>query len=125
MVINLTVKYGMSPDRLSATLSALADPTRRGILARLATGEATVSELAEPYDMSMAAISKHLKVLEQAGLISRSREAQWRPCKLEAAPLKDVDAFLDNYRRFYEESLDRLDDYLQTLQKGNPDGDRH
>lgn len=115
----------MSPDRLSATLSALADPTRRGILARLATGEATVSELAEPYDMSMAAISKHLKVLEQAGLISRSREAQWRPCKLEAAPLKDVDAFLDNYRRFYEESLDRLDDYLQTLQKGNPDGDRH
>lgn len=84
-----------------------------------------MSELAEPYDMSMAAISKHLKVLEQAGLISRSREAQWRPCKLEAAPLKDVDAFLDNYRRFYEQSLDRLDDYLQTLQKGNPDGDHH
>lgn len=115
----------MSSDRLSATLSALADPTRRGILARLASGEATVSELAEPYDMSMAAISKHLKVLEQAGLISRGRQAQWRPCKLEAGPLKDVDAFLGNYRRFYEESLDRLDDYLQTLQKGNPDGDRH
>lgn len=115
----------MSTDRLSATLSALADPTRRGILARLATGEATVSELAEPYDMSMAAVSKHLKVLEQAGLISRGREAQWRPCRLEAGPLRDVDAFLDNYRRFYEESLDRLEDYLQTLQKGNPDGDRH
>jgi DNA-binding transcriptional ArsR family regulator len=115
----------MSADRLSATLSALADPTRRGILARLASGEATVSELAEPYDMSMAAVSKHLKVLEQAGLISRGREAQWRPCKLEAEPLKDVDAFLSNYRRFYEESLDRLDDYLQALQKGNPDGGRH
>jgi len=113
----------MSTDRLSATLSALADPTRRGILARLAGGEATVSELAEPYDMSMAAISKHLKVLEQAGLISRGREAQWRPCRLEAGPLKDVDAFLDNYRRFYEESLDRLEDYLQTLQKGDPDAE--
>ena len=115
----------MSSDRLSATLSALADPTRRGILARLASGEATVTELAEPYDMSMAAVSKHLKVLEQAGLISRGREAQWRPCKLEAGPLRDVDAFLQNYRRFYEESLDRLEDYLQTLQKGNPDGNRH
>lgn len=115
----------MPTDRLSATLSALADPTRRGILARLAAGEATVTELAEPYDMSLAAISKHLKVLEQAGLISRGREAQWRPCRLEAGPLKDVDAFLDNYRRFYEESLDRLDDYLQTLQKGDPDGGRH
>jgi DNA-binding transcriptional ArsR family regulator len=115
----------MSTDRLSATLSALADPTRRGILARLAGGEATVSELAEPYDMSMAAVSKHLKVLEQAGLISRGREAQWRPCRLEAGPLRDVDAFLQNYRRFYEESLDRLEDYLQTLQKGNPDGERH
>lgn len=115
----------MSTDRLSATLSALADPTRRGILARLAAGEATVTELAEPYDMSLAAISKHLKVLEQAGLISRGREAQWRPCRLEAGPLKDVDAFLDNYRRFYEESLDRLDDYLQALQKGDPDGGRH
>jgi len=113
----------MSADRLSATLSALADPTRRGILARLASGEATVSELAEPYDMSMAAISKHLKVLEQAGLISRGREAQWRPCKLEAEPLRDVDAFLQNYRRFYEESLDRLDHYLQTLQKGDPDAE--
>lgn len=115
----------MATDRLSATLSALADPTRRGILARLAAGEATVSELAEPYDMSMAAISKHLKVLEQAGLISRGREAQWRPCRLEAGPLRDVDAFLQNYRRFYEESLDRLGDYLAALQKGNPDGDRH
>ena len=115
----------MSTDRLSATLSALADPTRRGLLARLALGEATVTELAEPYDMSLAAVSKHLKVLEKAGLISRGREAQWRPCKLEAQPLKDVDAFLDNYRRFYEESLDRLEDYLAALQKGDPDGDRH
>ncbi len=119
------VKYEMPTDSLSATLSALADPTRRGILARLATGEATVSALAEPYDMSLAAISKHLKVLEQAGLISRGREAQWRPCRLEAGPLRDVDAFLANYRRFYEESLDRLEDYLTALQRGNPDGERH
>ena len=115
----------MPADPLSVTLSALADPTRRGILARLATGEATVSELAEPYDMSMAAISKHLKVLEGAGLISRGREAQWRPCRLEAGPLRDIDAYLENYRRFYEESLDRLEDYLQVLQKGDPDGEKH
>ena len=112
-------------DRLSLTLSALADPTRRGILARLATGEATVSELAEPYDMSMAAVSKHLKVLEKAGLISRGKEAQWRPCKLEAGPLRDVAAFLENYRQFWEQSLDRLDDYLQALQKGDPGGPRN
>lgn len=112
----------MSTDRLSATLSALADPTRRGILARLATGEANVSELAAPYDMSMAAVSKHLKVLEKAGLISRGREAQWRPCKLEAAPMQEVSDWVGNYRRFWEESLDRLGDYLETLQKGNPDG---
>ena len=115
----------MPADPLSVTLSALADPTRRGILARLATGEATVSELAEPYDMSMAAISKHLKVLEGAGLISRGREAQWRPCRLEAGPLRDIDAYLENYRRFYEESLDRLEDYLQVLQQGDPDGEKH
>ena len=103
-------------DHLSTTLSALADPTRRGILARLALGEATVSELAEPYDMSMAAVSKHLKVLENAGLISRGKEAQWRPCKLEAGPLKDVASVLENYRQFWEESFDRLDEYLKVLQ---------
>ena len=112
----------MSTDRLSVTLSALADPTRRGILARLATGEANVSELAAPYDMSMAAVSKHLKVLEKAGLISRGKAAQWRPCRLEAAPMQEVSDWVGNYRRFWEESLDRLGDYLEALQKGNPDG---
>ena len=108
-------------DRLSITFSALADPTRRGILARLALGEATVSELAEPYDMSMAAVSKHLKVLEGAGLISRGKQSQWRPCKLEAGPLQDVATFVEFYRRFWEESLDKLDDYLKELQKADPD----
>lgn len=112
----------MTTDRLSATLSALADPTRRGILARLATGEANVSELAAPYDMSMAAVSKHLKVLEKAGLISRGKEAQWRPCRLEAAPMLEVSDWVGNYRRFWEESLDRLGAYLKVLQKGDPDG---
>lgn len=112
-------------DHLSTTLSALADPTRRGILARLALGEATVSELAEPYDMSMAAVSKHLKVLEKAGLISRGKEAQWRPCKLEAAPMAEVADWVENYRRFWEESLDRLGDYLAELQKGDPGGSRN
>ena len=112
-------------DRLSLTLSALADPTRRGILARLALGEATVSELAEPYDMSMAAVSKHLKVLEKAGLISRGKEAQWRPCRLEAAPMAEVADWVENYRRFWEESLDRLGDYLAELQKGDPGGSRN
>ncbi len=106
----------MSADRLSTTLSALADPTRRAILARLALGETTVTELAEPFDMSMPAISKHLKVLEGAGLIARGRAAQWRPCRLEAAPLKGVDDWLDDYRRFWEQSFDRLDAYLQTVQ---------
>ena len=101
------------------TLSALADPTRRAILARLAMGEASVNELAEPFAMSLPAVSKHLKVLEKAGLISRGREAQWRPCKLEAGPLKDLNAWLDNYRQFWEESFDRLDLYLQKLQKGD------
>lgn len=108
----------MSPDRLSTTFSALADPTRRAILARLATGEATVTELAEPFEMSLPAVSRHLKVLERAGLIARGREAQWRPCRLEAAPLKDVDDWLTRYRRFWEESFDRLDEYLKTLQAG-------
>jgi DNA-binding transcriptional ArsR family regulator len=109
----------MTQDRLSATLSALADPTRRAILARLASGEASVNELAEPFAMSLPAVSKHLKVLEKAGLISRGREAQWRPCKLEAGPLKDLNAWLENYRQFWEESFDRLDLYLQKLQKGD------
>lgn len=115
----------MSPDKLSMTLSALADPTRRGILARLASGEASVTELAEPYDMSLAAVSKHLKVLEHAGLISRGKEAQWRPCRLEAGPLRDVDGWLSNYRQFWEESLDQLEVYLAQLQKGDPDGSRN
>ncbi len=112
----------MQADKLSATLSALADPTRRGILARLATGEATVKELAEPYDMSLAAVSKHLKVLEGAGLISRGRDAQYRPCRLQPGPLREVDDWLENYRRFWEESLDQLEVYLAELQKGDPDG---
>jgi DNA-binding transcriptional ArsR family regulator len=102
-------------DSLSATLFALADPTRRGILARLANGDATVSELAEPYDMSLAAVSKHLKVLEGAGLISRGREAQWRPCRLETRPLRQVSEWLDDYRRFWERSLDSLGEYLKTM----------
>lgn len=111
----------MPEDRLSMTLSALADPTRRAILARLALGEASVGELAKPFEMSLPAVSKHLKVLERAGLISRGREAQWRPCRLEAAPLKDVNSWLDSYRRFWEEKFERLDAYLQELQKADPD----
>lgn len=107
----------MSPDRLNATFAALADPTRRAILARLATGETSVKELAEPFAMSLPAISKHLKVLEGAGLIARGREAQWRPCRLEAGPLKDASDWLAEYQRFWEQSLDRLDDYLQEVQK--------
>jgi DNA-binding transcriptional ArsR family regulator len=99
----------MTEDRLSTTLSALADPTRRAILARLSLGEASVGELAEPFEMSLPAVSKHLKVLERAGLISRGREAQWRPCRLEAAPLRDINSWLDSYRRFWEEKFDRLD----------------
>jgi DNA-binding transcriptional ArsR family regulator len=103
-------------DRLSTTLAALADPTRRAILARLALGETSVTELAAPFEMSLPAVSKHLKVLERAGLIARGREAQWRPCRLQAAALKDVDDWLERYRRFWDESLDRLDDYLMKLQ---------
>ncbi len=109
-------------DPLSLTLNALADPTRRAILARLSLGEATVNELAEPFDMSLPAVSKHLKVLERAKLISRSREKQWRPCKLEAAPLKAVDAWIGDYRKMWEDRFDRLDAYLKTLK---PDGDVH
>jgi DNA-binding transcriptional ArsR family regulator len=103
-------------DRLSATFAALADPTRRAIIARLAMGETTVSELARPFDMSGPAISKHLKVLENAGLISRSREAQWRPCRIEPKALKSVDDWLERYRQFWEERLDRLEDYLNSLE---------
>jgi DNA-binding transcriptional ArsR family regulator len=104
-------------DPLSATFAALADPTRRAILARLSQGETSMSELAKPFAMSGPAVSKHLKVLEKAGLISRGREAQWRPAKLAAAPLKDVADWVGDYRRFWEESFDRLDDYLAELQK--------
>lgn len=106
----------MSTDHLSTTFSALADPTRRAILARLTSGEMTVSDLAEPFDMSMPAISKHLKVLEKAGLIDRSKDAQYRPCRLRPEPLKDIDEWIGQYRKFFEESFDRLDDYLQQLQ---------
>jgi DNA-binding transcriptional ArsR family regulator len=113
----------MPPDPLSATLAALSDPTRRGILARLTLGEASVTELAEPYEMSLAAVSKHLKVLECAGLIARGRQAQWRPCRLDAGPLRDVADWLEHYRRFWEVSLDRLDAYLTHLQKGDPDAE--
>ncbi len=107
----------MSPDHLSTTFAALADPTRRAILARLALGEASVTELAEPFEMSLPAISKHLKVLEHAGLIARGREAQWRPCRLEAARLKEVADWVEHYRQFWEQRLDRLDAYLQELQR--------
>jgi DNA-binding transcriptional ArsR family regulator len=106
----------MTSDQLSATFAAIADPTRRAILARLASGEASVQELAEPFDISLPAVSRHLKVLSNAGLIARGRDAQWRPCRLEAAPLKDVSDWVEEYRRFWEQSLDRLDDYLKKLQ---------
>jgi DNA-binding transcriptional ArsR family regulator len=107
----------VTTDRLSSTFAALADPTRRAILARLASGEASVTELAQPFEMSLPAVSKHLKVLERAGLIARGRDAQWRPCRLEAAPLKDVADWTERYRQFWQESFDRLDDYLQELQR--------
>jgi DNA-binding transcriptional ArsR family regulator len=113
----------MPPDRLNATFAALADPTRRAILARLCSGEASVTELAEPFEMSLPAVSKHLKVLERAGLIVRGREAQWRPCRLDPGPLKDAAAWLEHYRRFWEQSFDRLEDYLRDLQmKGKKHG---
>src|SRR5881409_3316492 len=104
-------------DPISNTFAALADPTRRAILARLSSGEASVTELAKPFAMSLPAVSKHLKVLEHAGLIARGREAQWRPCRLEAGPLKDAADWLEHYRRFWEQSFDRLDDYLRQLQR--------
>jgi DNA-binding transcriptional ArsR family regulator len=106
---------------LDATFAALADGTRRAILARLATGEASVTELAKPFDMSLPAISKHLKVLERAGLIARGRDAQWRPARLDAGPLKEVADWVDHYRKFWEESFDRLDEYLREIQKKEKD----
>ena len=112
-------------DALSATLSALADPTRRGMIARLTRGDATPTELAEPYAMSLAAISKHLKVLENAGLISRGRSSQYRPCHLEAAPLKDLSTWVNDYRRFWENNLDQLGDYLDDLQKIDPNASKN
>lgn len=116
----------MPPDRLSRTFSALADPTRRAILARLVTGEASVGELAEPFAMSLPAISKHLKVLERAGLVARGREAQWRPCRLEARPLKSASDWLEHYRAFWEQSLDRLEVYVKELQgKGRRRARKH
>jgi DNA-binding transcriptional ArsR family regulator len=114
----------MPADHLSATFAALADPTRRAILARLASGETSVTELAAPFEMSLPAVSKHLKVLERAGLIARSREAQWRPCQLEAGPLKDVADWVESYRRFWTESFDRLDEYLHEL-KGKDKEKKH
>ena len=107
----------MTPDHLSTTLAALSDPTRRAILARLATGETTVTQLAAPFAMSMPAVSRHLKVLEHAGLITRGREAQWRPCRLDGEPLRDVAEWMEPYRRFWDESFDRLDDYLQEMKQ--------
>ncbi|WP_029919479.1 ArsR/SmtB family transcription factor [Nevskia soli] len=106
----------MTPDRLSTTFAALADPTRRAILARLADSEVSVQELAEPFDISLPAVSRHLKVLEHAGLIVRGRKAQWRPCRLQAGPLKDIAAWVEEYRRYWDESFDRLDIYLNELQ---------
>jgi DNA-binding transcriptional ArsR family regulator len=115
----------MPADHLSATFAALADPTRRAILARLASGECSVTELAEPFDMSMPAVSKHLRVLERAGLIARGRVAQWRPCRLDAAPLKEVADWAERYRHIWEQRLDRLDDYLQELKAKEKKHGRH
>ena len=114
----------MPRDRLSLIFAALADPTRRAILARLASGETSVTELAEPFEMSLPAISKHIKVLEHAGLIARGRDAQWRPCRIDAAPLKEVSDWADRYRHFWDESFDRLDDYLKKMQKEKKDARR-
>ena len=112
----------MTPDRLSNTFAALADPTRRAILARLALGQASVTELAAPFQMTMPAVSKHLKVLERAGLIARGREAQWRPRRLDGEPLRDVAAWMEQYRSFWDESFERLDEYLQEMKKEKNDG---
>ena len=112
-----------APDHLSATFAALADPTRRAILGRLASGEASVTELAEPFEISLPAISKHLKVLERAGLITRTREAQWRPCRLEPTPLREADAWIERTREVWEHRLDRLGDYLKALQSKETEDD--
>jgi len=114
-----------TPDPLDAKFAALADPTRRAILARLSQGEASVGELAEPFAMSLPAVSKHLKVLEKAGLISRGKEAQWRPARLEPTGMKGIAEWLEHYRRYWDKSFDRLDDYLRKIQKGNDDGKRN
>jgi DNA-binding transcriptional ArsR family regulator len=116
-LINHTVYYKVSTAQLNATFSALADPTRRAILSRLTKGEASVTDLAKPFEMSMPAITKHLKVLERAGLIARGREAQWRPCRIVAKPLADANEWLEGYRRFWEKSFDRLDEYLLEMKK--------
>lgn len=113
----------MSSDRLSSTFAAIADPTRRAILARLSRGEAAVNELAKPFRMTLPAVSKHLKVLEKAGLIERSRNAQWRPCRLRAKPLKEAATWIERYRKFWEESFDRLDEYLQEMQSDSKSSD--
>jgi DNA-binding transcriptional ArsR family regulator len=113
----------MSPDHLSTVFAALADPTRRAILARLAAGETSVTELAKPFDISPPAVTKHLKVLQRAGLITQGRQAQWRPCRLEAQPLRDVADWVEQYRRFWEERLDRLEDYLRELQAQEQEND--
>ena|SRR5438034_6904751 len=110
----------MQPDQLSTTFAALADTTRRAILARLASGEASVKELAAPFEMTPPAVTKHLKVLQRAGLITRSRHAQWRPCRLEAMPLREIATWVEQYRRFWDERIDRLEDYLRTLQTKEP-----
>ena len=112
----------MQTDPLTATFAALADPTRRAILARLANGEATVTELAEPFAISLPAISRHLKVLEQAGLISRGRDAQWRPCRIETAALEQMDGWVERYRKLWQRSFDRMDAFLAEIQKGDPNG---
>lgn len=122
-LFNLEVYQGMTADRLSTTFAALADPTRRAILARLSAGPTSVTELAHPFKMSLPAISKHLRVLRRAGLIEQGREAQWRPCRLEASPLKEVDDWVERYRRFWEESFDRLDEYLRELQQNGEEHD--
>lgn len=115
----------MQIDPLSAKFAALADPTRRAILARLSEGEATVNELAQPFDISLPAVSKHLKVLEKAGLISRGKEAQWRPARLEPMAMRSIAEWLEHYRRYWDQSFDRLEDYLRKIQKGDDNGERN
>jgi DNA-binding transcriptional ArsR family regulator len=124
MLINEKVKYEHSSVRLDAVFAALADPTRRAILARLSSGDVSVKDLAQPFEMSLPAVSRHLKVLERAGLISRGRDAQWRPCRLQAGPLKEANEWIGRYREFWEESFERLDDFLTHLQRKGDDHER-